>query len=242
MLFNTPEGRGFLTHRKGGAGRRRCRAGALRALFHLQRPRRDQDGAPPRTSDRDDTVITVATDGATLYPSERAEALQRRFGGSFGALDAAEAFAEHLGSAGTDHMLDCTEQDRTRPHLQPRLLHVGRAAGHAPRRVRGPALAGVLEGAAPLSRRLGRADRRLQRPRRRRAVTSVVGFRCAVCGTEVDIGTPSPWRCPKATDEDRHHVLRIVRRPGPCRPSTTPTPSSRSAPSWRGRRSPSIAA
>ena len=62
----------------------------------------------------DDAVITVATDGAALYPSERAKTLQRRFGGSFGALDAAEVFAEHLGSAGTDHMLDCTEQDRTR--------------------------------------------------------------------------------------------------------------------------------
>ena len=102
----------------------------------------------------DDAVITVATDGAALYPSERAKTLQRRFGGSFGALDAAEVFAEHLGSAGTDHMLDCTEQDRD-PHLQPRLLHVGRAAGHAARRVRGPALAGVLAGAAPLPRRSG---------------------------------------------------------------------------------------
>jgi threonine synthase len=46
-------------------------------------------------------------------------------------------------------------------------------------------------------------------------VTNVLGFRCAVCGTEVDIATPSPWRCPKATDDDRHHVLHLVRRSGP---------------------------
>jgi threonine synthase len=55
-------------------------------------------------------------------------------------------------------------------------------------------------------------------------VSSVVGFRCAVCGTEVDVGTPSPWRCPKATDEDRHHVLQIVRRPGPLQTVDDPNP------------------
>ena len=55
-------------------------------------------------------------------------------------------------------------------------------------------------------------------------MSSVVGFRCAVCGAEVDIGTPSPWRCPKATDEDRHHVLKIVRRPGPLQTVDDPNP------------------
>ena len=55
-------------------------------------------------------------------------------------------------------------------------------------------------------------------------MSSVVCFRCAVCGTEVDIGTPSPWRCPKATDEDRHHVLQIVRRPGPLQTVDDPNP------------------
>ena len=55
-------------------------------------------------------------------------------------------------------------------------------------------------------------------------MTSVAGFRCAVCGTEVDIGTPAPWRCPKATGEDRHHVLQIVRRPGPLQVVEDPHP------------------
>jgi len=55
-------------------------------------------------------------------------------------------------------------------------------------------------------------------------VSNVVGFRCAVCGTEVDIGTPEPWRCPRATDEDRHHVLQIVRRPGPLQIVDDPNP------------------
>ena len=35
----------------------------------------------------------------------------------------------------------------------------------------------------------------------------IVGWRCAVCGATVDIATPHPFRCPRATDTDRHHVL-----------------------------------
>ena len=56
------------------------------------------------------------------------------------------------------------------------------------------------------------------------AASNVTGFRCAVCGTEVDIATPSPWRCPRAADEDRHHVLQIVRRLAPLRPVEDPHP------------------
>jgi len=37
----------------------------------------------------------------------------------------------------------------------------------------------------------------------------VVGYRCAVCGASVGVGTPHPWRCPNDTGR-RHHVLRIV--------------------------------
>jgi threonine dehydratase len=35
----------------------------------------------------------------------------------------------------------------------------------------------------------------------------IVGWRCAVCGTTVDVATPYPFMCPRATAEDRHHVL-----------------------------------
>jgi threonine synthase len=34
-----------------------------------------------------------------------------------------------------------------------------------------------------------------------------LAYRCAVCGTTVDIATPHPFRCPRATASDRHHVL-----------------------------------
>ncbi|MFM7337339.1 MAG: pyridoxal-5'-phosphate-dependent protein subunit beta, partial [Actinomycetota bacterium] len=61
-----------------------------------------------------DALITIATDGADLYPSERVKTLARRFNGSFTEIDAAEVFAEHLGTVSTDAMIDCTERDRTR--------------------------------------------------------------------------------------------------------------------------------
>ena len=113
VLFNTPEGRGFLARRKGvpddvvaslGHFGFSSIANVLAAIKTVKLL-----GLGP-----DDAVITVATDGAAMYPSERAKTTARRFGGSFGALDAAETFAEHLGSASTDHMIDTTERDRTR--------------------------------------------------------------------------------------------------------------------------------
>lgn len=62
----------------------------------------------------DDAIITIATDGSVLYPSEREKTLTRRFGDDFGAIDAAEVFSEHLAHVGTDSMIDCTERDRNR--------------------------------------------------------------------------------------------------------------------------------
>jgi threonine synthase len=38
----------------------------------------------------------------------------------------------------------------------------------------------------------------------------ITGFRCAVCGTGVDVATAAPWRCPKATVTDPYHVLHLV--------------------------------
>ena len=62
----------------------------------------------------DDAIITVATDGSALYPSEREKTLARRFAGGFGTIDAAEVVSEHLASVDTDHMIECTQQDRNR--------------------------------------------------------------------------------------------------------------------------------
>jgi cysteine synthase len=113
VLFNTPEGRGFLVLR------REVPPEAVEALAHFGLSSICNLLAAIKTAKLldlgpDDAVVTVATDGAAMYPSERRKTLERRFGGHFGALDAAEVHAEHLAAAGTDHIIECTEGDRTR--------------------------------------------------------------------------------------------------------------------------------
>jgi cysteine synthase len=61
-----------------------------------------------------DAVITIATDGSALYPSERVKTLASRYNNSFSQIDAAEVFSEHLASVSTDSMIDCTDRDRNR--------------------------------------------------------------------------------------------------------------------------------
>jgi len=41
----------------------------------------------------------------------------------------------------------------------------------------------------------------------------VVGWRCAVCGTRVELTEPTPWRCPNSTLSDRHHLLQAISTP-----------------------------
>jgi cysteine synthase len=62
----------------------------------------------------DDAIVTVATDGGAMYPSERAKTLASRYRGEYSHTDAAEAFGAHLGSVSTEHMIEMTEADRRR--------------------------------------------------------------------------------------------------------------------------------
>jgi cysteine synthase len=63
---------------------------------------------------RDDVIVTIATDGASMYASEREIAVRHWFPGGFDELAAAEAVGEHLLGAGTDNMLELTRTDRRR--------------------------------------------------------------------------------------------------------------------------------
>jgi cysteine synthase len=63
----------------------------------------------------DDVVVTVATDGAPLYASERQRYLERH--GDSGELTAARAaaiYGEHWAGAGTEHVLDASTRERER--------------------------------------------------------------------------------------------------------------------------------
>ena len=88
----------------------------------------------------DDAIVTVATDGGAMYPSERAKtlaaALRRRLRRRRRRRDVRRAPRRRH-----DRAHDRVHRGRPAADLQPRLLHVGRAAGHAVRPVRSSAAA-----------------------------------------------------------------------------------------------------
>ena len=59
-------------------------------------------------------VITVATDNAALYETEKARTLETRFATRFDEVAAAETFGRHMLGAGTDNMLELTTRERER--------------------------------------------------------------------------------------------------------------------------------
>jgi len=59
-------------------------------------------------------VMTVATDGAAMYGSERERISARDFPAGFGALDAAEVFGRWMLGLGTNDLLETTLPDRDR--------------------------------------------------------------------------------------------------------------------------------
>lgn len=61
----------------------------------------------------DDAIVTVATDGAELYDSEREKCLQHRFGGKFTDAEASAVAQESL-AVETDHVLALEPHDRDR--------------------------------------------------------------------------------------------------------------------------------
>jgi len=113
VLFNTPAGREYLVQRKGLSPE------LVATLEHFGFSAICNVLAAIKTAKLlnlgpDQAVITIATDGAALYPSERAKTLANDFGGDFTTVHAAEVWGEHLGHIGTDNMIDCTERDRNR--------------------------------------------------------------------------------------------------------------------------------
>ena len=61
-----------------------------------------------------DVVLTVATDGAEMYASERERIAARDFPDGFGPIDAGEVFGRWILGASTDHLLETTLADRNR--------------------------------------------------------------------------------------------------------------------------------
>ncbi|MGZ3291899.1 MAG: pyridoxal-phosphate dependent enzyme [Xanthobacteraceae bacterium] len=61
-----------------------------------------------------DVVMTVATDSAALYDSERQSYLARRYPGGFDEINAGEVFGHHLEGIAEDHVMELRHVDRKR--------------------------------------------------------------------------------------------------------------------------------
>ena len=113
VLFNTPAGRGYLARKRGVDER------LVSALEHFGFSSVCNVLAAIKTAKMldlgpDDAIVTVATDGAAMYPSARAKTIASRFGGEFDDVNAGEVFGEHLANVATDSIIECTERDRSR--------------------------------------------------------------------------------------------------------------------------------
>jgi len=113
VLFNTDAGQSFLSARKGVPDH------IIEALTHFGFSSTCNVLAAIKTArllgyGPEDAIVTVATDGGSMYPSERLALLAERFNGEFTDVDAAEVFGRHLGDVDTDNMIECTARDRAR--------------------------------------------------------------------------------------------------------------------------------
>ena len=113
VLYNTPEGREYLSRSKGVSDQ------VIDALAHFGLSSSCNMLAAIKTAKLldlgpDDAIITVATDGGAMYPSERAKVIASRYNDEYSHTDAAEAFGQHLGHTSTEDMIDMTEEDKRR--------------------------------------------------------------------------------------------------------------------------------
>ncbi len=114
VLFNTTAGREYLVRRRGVPIELIETLDSLglssicNILAAIVVARHDDLGP-------DDVIVTVATDGAPMYRSERDKVLARDFPGGFDEVVAAEVFGRHvLGGGDGDALLDLTAADRRR--------------------------------------------------------------------------------------------------------------------------------
>ena len=113
VLFNTEAGRNYLVGRRGVPPALAAALDAL-GLSSICNVLAAIKTAKYYGFGPDDLVLTVATDGADMYRSEREKALSRRFAGVFDDVRAGEVFGQHLLGAATDHLLELSAVDRSR--------------------------------------------------------------------------------------------------------------------------------
>ncbi len=113
VLFNDDAGRAYLADRRGVPEEMVAALGSL-GISSICNVLAAIKLAKHRDYGPDDVIVTVATDGASLYGSEREKVIARDFPEGFTDGSAAEAYAEHLHGANDDDLLDLGSEERER--------------------------------------------------------------------------------------------------------------------------------
>jgi cysteine synthase len=113
VLFNTDAGREYLTERRKldpdlVASLNKLGLSGIANLLASIKTARMFDLT------ENDAIITVATDSAALYESERASTEQSRYPGGFDQVSAGEVYAQHLCGLDGDHIADLSHRDKKR--------------------------------------------------------------------------------------------------------------------------------
>jgi cysteine synthase len=112
VLFNDPAGHALLRDRGVGEA-------VLAALPHFGLSSICNVVAAIKTAKTlglgaQDAILTVATDGAAMYTSEKPKAIAKHFAGTFDGARAAEVFDRHVVRASAEHVLPMGEVERDR--------------------------------------------------------------------------------------------------------------------------------
>ncbi len=113
VLFNTDAGRAYLQDR------RKVDPATIQALSHFGFSGICNVLAAIKTAKHlrlgpDDAIVTVATDGAAMYGTERDKAIAKHFAGGFDAVSAGETFGRYMLGQGTDDLLELGHEERLR--------------------------------------------------------------------------------------------------------------------------------
>jgi len=113
VLFNETAGRDYL------ARRRKIDASVLKAFAHIGLSGYANIVAAIKLAKHlelgaRDAIVTIATDGAALYHSERVSFLKRHYASGFDEVNAGEIFGRDLLGIADDHLIEMTHLDRKR--------------------------------------------------------------------------------------------------------------------------------
>lgn len=113
ILFNTAAGMAYLRDRMGVPG------AVIEQLTHFGYSAICNTLSAIKTAKmlglgEDDVIVTIATDGSELYPSERDKFLARDYPSGFDTASAAEVAGRYLQSVDTENMIQLREFDRNR--------------------------------------------------------------------------------------------------------------------------------